>query len=252
MWGQLDQNGPVGESVAGLKNSLAHANNENWIVIILPKANHDLGISETGALQSKWPGYAPGALKTMTDWVRPVIDDPSQIDTMKQEGVARETGVLSRLAHYERLRWYGNATVQAAHSILFFIVFLSNTIVAIWRCIVRLTGRPSNDSSPGLDGPASLKRVVCVLNLLILVALTITMLLVIDQVRPSCPSILLFLPLLGTVSTLATVALLIVLARTRRDHDWTVARRIRCSLEVLCLILFVPFMLYWNLIGYHF
>ena len=93
---------------------------------------------------------------------------------------------------------------------------------------------------------------VCVLNLLILVAFTITMLLVIDQVRPSCPSILLFLPLLGTVSTLATVALLIVLARTRRDHDWTVARTIRCSLDVLCLILFVPFMLYWNLIGYHF
>ena len=52
MWGQLDQHVPVGESVAGLKNSLAQANNENWTILILPQANHDLGISETGALQT--------------------------------------------------------------------------------------------------------------------------------------------------------------------------------------------------------
>jgi hypothetical protein len=61
-----------------------------------------------------------------------------------------------------------------------------------------------------------------------------------------------YLPLLGTVSTLATVALLIVLTRTRRDHGWTVARKIRFSLGVLCLILFVPYMFYWNLIGFRF
>jgi len=252
MWGQLDQNVPVGESVAGFKNSLAHANNEKWTVIILPKANHDLGISETGALQSKWLGYAPGALKTMTDWVQNGLDHPLEIEKMKQEGVAPEAAILSRFASYERLRWYGNGTVQAAHWILFFVVFLTYTIVAIWRCIVRLTGRPSNAASPGLDGPASLKRMFCVFNFLILVAFTITVLLVVDQRHPSCPSVLLFLPLLGTVSTLATIALLIVLASTRSDHGWTVARRIRCSLEVLCLILFVPFMLYWNLIGYRF
>ena len=138
MWGELDQNVPVGESVAGLKNSLAHANNEQWIMVILPRANHDLGISESGALQSKWRGYAPGALRTMTAWARGVIDDPSQIDTMKQVGVAREARVLAKLADYERLRWYGNAPVQTAHLILFFIVFLTNTIVALWRCAARL------------------------------------------------------------------------------------------------------------------
>ena len=89
MWGQLDQHQPVGESIAGLKNSLAQANNEKWTMIILPRANHGLGISETGAIQEKWRGYPPGALKTMTDWVHRVIDDPAQIDTMKQEGFAQ-------------------------------------------------------------------------------------------------------------------------------------------------------------------
>ena len=70
--------------------------------------------------------------------------------------------------------------------------------------------------------------------------------------HPGCPAVLKYLPLLGTVSTLATIILLIVLARTHRDHDWSMARRIRCSLDVLCLILFVPYMFYWNLIGLRF
>jgi hypothetical protein len=64
--------------------------------------------------------------------------------------------------------------------------------------------------------------------------------------------VLMYLPLLGTVSALATFALLIALARTPRDHDWTAATRIRFSLDVVCLVLFVPYMFYWNLIGLRF
>jgi hypothetical protein len=79
MWGQLDQHIPVGESVAGLKNSLAQANNENWTIIILPRTNHGLKISETGALQSKSHGYPPGALQTMTDWAWSALDRPSEV-----------------------------------------------------------------------------------------------------------------------------------------------------------------------------
>jgi hypothetical protein len=97
----------------------------------------------------------------------------------------------------------------------------------------------------------NLKRAIGALNLLILVAFSITTFMVLDQIHPSCPSILLFVPLLGSVSTLSTVALLIVLARSPRDHGWTAARSIRFSLDVLCLVLFVPYMVYWNLIGPH-
>ena len=98
----------------------------------------------------------------------------------------------------------------------------------------------------------NLKRTICALNFLILVAFSITALLVLDQMHPSCPTVLLFLPLLGTVSTLATIALLIVLAQTRRDRRWTVGKTIRFSVDVLCLVLFVPYMFYWNLIGFRF
>ncbi len=252
MWGQLDQHVPVGESVAGLKHSLANAKNEKWTVIILPRADHDLGISETGATQSKWPGYAPEALTTMTDWVHAVVDDPSQVGTRRQEGSAENSGVVSKLKRYERMRWYGNAIVQAAHWILFFIVFLANTIVGVRCCLTRLCrGQPSAGSQVS-NKVVNFKRAICALNLLILVALSITILLVLDQWHPSCPPVLLFLPLPGTVSTLATIALLIVLTRTRRDPDWSAARKMRFSFDVLCLILFVPFMLYWNLIGLRF
>ena len=252
MWGQLDQHQPVGESVAGLKNSLAHANNEKWTMMILPRAKHSLGISETGAIQEKWRGYAPGALKTMTDWVHGVIANPSRIDSMKQVGFAQETGVLSKLVRYEELRWYGNGTVQAAFWVLFLSSFLANTIAGVRHGVSRLFRRQQSAALQPSDKGLNFKRALCALNLLMLVAMTITTLLVLDQIHPSCPAVLMYLPLLGTVSTLATVSLLTVLARARRDHGWTLASRIRSSLDVLCLILFVPYMFYWNVIGFRF
>lgn len=252
MWGQLDQHIPVGESVAGLKNSLAQAKNEKWTMIILPRAKHSLGISDTGEIQEKWRGYAPGALKTMADWIHRVIDDPAQIDTMKQEGFAQETGILSKIVRYERLRWYGNGTVQAALWILFLINFLAHTIAGVHYGLPRLFRRQPSETLQASDKVLNFKRALCALNLLMLIALGITTLLVLDQMHPSCPAVLMYLPLLGSVSTLATVALLVILAITRRDDSGTVEPRIRGSLDVLCLILFVPYMFYWNLISYHF
>ena len=251
MWGRLDQNVPAGESALGLKHSLAQANNRKWTIIILPQANHDLGVSETGELHRPWRGYPPGALKTMTDWVHRVIEDPAHIDTVRQEGLAQQTGVLSKLIRYETLRWYGNGTVQVALWILFLVNFLANTIAGVRYGLTRLFHRQQSAALQAPDRVIHFKRAVCSLNLLILAAMTITVLLVLDQIHPSCPTVLLFLPLLGTVSALATSALLVVLARTRRKDGWTAARRIRGSLDVFCLIFFVPYMFYWNLIGYH-
>lgn len=252
MWGQLDQHIPVGESVAGLKHSLVQANNQKWTMIILPRAKHSLGISETGAIQEKWRGYAPGALQTMTDWVHGVIDDPAHIATMKQEGFAEQTGALLKLIRYEKLRWYGNGFVQVALIVLFLFSFLTNTIAGLRCVLASLSNRQKNATLQTSDKVLNFKRGVCALNLLILTGIQVVVILVIDQMRPSCPPILLFLPLLGTASTIMTVALLIVLSRTPRDHRWAVAKRFRFSLDVLCMVLFVPYMFYWNLIGYHF
>ena len=252
MWGQLDQHIPVGESILGLKNSLAQANNQKWTMIILPKTNHDLKISETGELHRPSPGYPPGALKTMTDWVHGVIDDPANIATMKQVGFAEQKGVLSKLIRYEKLRWYGNGTVQVTLWIFFLISFLTNSIAGVWNCMARLFQRQPSVALQESARVLSFKRAVCILNLLVLSAMSITVISVIDQIHPSCPTVLLFLPLLGTVSTITTVALLVLLARVRRDHLWTAAKRTCFSLDVLCMVLFVPYMFYWNLIGYHF
>jgi formate hydrogenlyase subunit 3/multisubunit Na+/H+ antiporter MnhD subunit len=188
----------------------------------------------------------------MTDWVHRVIDDPAQIETMKQEGFAQETGVLSKVIRYEKLRWYGNAIVQAALLILFLISFLANTIAGVRFGLTRFFHRQQSAALQPSDKVLNVKRALCALNLLILLAMGTTTLLVLDQIHPGCPAVLMYLPILGTVSTLATVALLIVLAITRRDRGWTVASRIRCSLDVLCLILFVPYLSYWNLIGFRF
>ncbi len=252
MWGQLDQHIPVGESVLGLKNSLAHAKNTKWTIIILPRAKHSLGISETGAIQEKWRGYAPGALQTMTDWVHGVIDDPDRVATMKQEGSAQQTGVLLKLERYERLRWYGNGTVQTALFVLFLVSFLANTVAGVRNGSARLFRRQTSNALPKTNRLLNFKCGVCALNLILLSAMLVVVLLVTDQMHPSCPTVLLFLPLLGTVSMFATFVLLVVLFMTRREDGRTFPLRIRSSLEVLCLILFIPYLFYWNLIGYRF
>ncbi|MGE3239829.1 MAG: alpha/beta hydrolase family protein [Pirellulales bacterium] len=251
MWGQLDQHQPVGESILGLKNSLAQADNPNWTMIILPRANHDLGASETGELHRGWHGYAPGALQTMTDWAHQAIDDPALLESMKQVGSAQEKGVLAKLVRYEKFRWYSHWTVQATLLLLFLVSFLANTIGGVrygWR---RLLHRHDGATAPPTDKLLSFKRALSALNLLILMAFTITVQLVFDQMFPRCPAVLMYLPLLGTISALATVALLIALATTRRGQ-MTARSGIRWKFDVLCLILFVPYLYYWNLIGLHF
>lgn len=252
MWGQLDQNVPVGESVMGLRNSLSQANNENGTILIVPGTNHDLQLSETGAIQSKSHGYPPEALQSMTDWAWSAIDHSAEIGKQTQSGVARDAGILPRLASYESLRWYGNGTVQAALWMLFFITFTAGTIAGARCCVTRLFRPQRSVASPVSSRVENLKHAISAFNLLILITFSITALLVLDQMHPSCPSVLMFVPLLGTVSTLATIVLLIMLARTPRDHHCTAARRIRFSLDVLCLVLFVPFLFYWNLVGIRF
>ena len=113
----------------------------------------------------------------MTDWAWNAIDHPLEIGKMKQEGVAPEAGILPRLASYESLRWYGNGTVQAALWILFLISFSANTIAGAWCCLARIFRRRQCVALPASNRVVNLKRAIGALNLLILVALTITVLL---------------------------------------------------------------------------
>ncbi len=209
MWGQLDQHQPVGESILGLKNSLAQANNQKWTIIILPQANHDLKVSETGELHRPSRGYAPGVLKTMTDWVHGVIDDPAHIPTMKQEGSAPPSGVLAKRIRYEKLRWFGNGTVQVVLYLLFLFSFLINTLVGFRSGLASLSYRLKSAALQAPGKVQSFKRALSALNLVILTAMQVVVIYVVDQIHPSCPRFLLFLPLLGSVSTIATITLLL-------------------------------------------
>ena len=172
---------------------------------------------------------------------------------MKQEGVAPEAGILPRLARYESLRWYGNGTVQAALWILFLISFIANTIAGVRCSLTRLFRRQQSVALPASNRVVNLKRAISALNFLILVTFSITELLVVDQMHPSCPSVLLFVPLLGTVSTLATVGPTDRACqdspRPRLDGSEKNPLLTRCSLlDPFC----VPYMFYWNLIGVRF
>lgn len=249
MWGQLDQHQPVGESVLGLKHSLAQANNDRWTLMILPRAKHSLGISDTGAIQEKWRGYPPGALQTMTDWAWRAMVRPAELDRMKQEGTAEVTGVLAKVRRYEKLRWYGNWMVQGVLLVGFLGSFLATTMAGVrgsWHRVFQRHERTAGQTSAGM---VHFKRALCAINLLILVGMMMMVLRVVDQMQPSCPLVLRYLPLVGNVSAIATIALLVMFARRRGRCDWTAGKRIWCSLEMLLLVLFIPYLYYWNMLG---
>jgi pimeloyl-ACP methyl ester carboxylesterase len=252
MWGQLDQHVPVGESVSGLKNSLEMADNGKWTMVIVPSTNHDLKVSNTGEIQSESYGYPPEELHRMTQWAWTAMKHPSELDNMKQEGIAPSASVLPKLASYETLRWYGNAMVQASLWILFLVSFSTSTIASTWSCLMRMFRGKRSDTSLATDKAVRLKRAICSLNFMILVAFSVIAYSVSDQIHPNCPYLLRFVPLLGSVSTFASVIFLIVLYHTPRESTWTLAKRIRWRIDVSVMLLFIPYMLYWNLIGFHF
>lgn len=251
MWGEQDQNIAVAESVAGLKNSLAQANNRNWTILIEPGTNHDLKIAAAGEPATGPRGYPAGALATMTDWAWTVLQHPETIPPGQQSGNPPEAGVLSRLVGYERLRWFGNGVVQAGLWMFFLIRFGVDVFGSLSQLVM---GRLRRSPPVAVSAPNRLRdftRAIGTLNALILVGFSITAVLVVDQLHPRCPFLLRFVPLLGFASTLATVWLLIRVVRTpgNQSSDPPAQRSGRFSWDLLCLILFVPYMLYWNLIG---
>lgn len=243
LWGELDQHVQVSESIAGLKNSLAHAGNDQWTMIILPGTNHSLGQSSSGDLHRPWNGFTPGALNRMSDWAHRVITDRQQIERTYQEGTAEPSGILSQLNHYQNLRWFGNGIVQSVLFILFFLSFVTHTI----RWGFGLIQKSTPDSQL-----IKFKRALCGFNLVVLAGFVVVVISVINQIFPSCPHILMYLPLLGTISILATLAFLWFQIKHGNSDEVPLGNRLPGIVDTLGLALFIPYLIYWNVVGIHF
>jgi CubicO group peptidase (beta-lactamase class C family) len=154
---------------------------------------------------------------------------------------------------FEKLRWYETAAVHVSLIGSFALIFLSASIV--WPAgyfIRRWRNRPSTTTRLSQQARV-LTGVTSALNVIFLVGLAVSLLLtdpiVFAYGMPRTVTILLLIPLLTTG---LAIALPIFAWRVWKNRCWGVFGRLHHSLVVLAAIAFIPFLLYWNLLGFRF
>jgi dienelactone hydrolase len=248
-YGEHDQAVPVAESVTQLRQALTEGGNEDWTIIIYPDAGHTLDQTNTGDLFAVWQGYVPGFLDDVTDWVHQRVAGNIKGRGGVQKGSFRQTELRYPAARYEGLYWFGNSLVQLSLFIGFSLCFFLGVVGGpVGFLLGKLRPRPARGDR-FLWCRTWLWRMLSILNLVLLLGLTVLVLGLGDQRRPVCPAVLRCLPLGGSLSAVLTALFLSVVLVKWRGGGLPQAGRWHLGASVLALALFVPFLLYWNLLG---
>jgi CubicO group peptidase (beta-lactamase class C family) len=147
-------------------------------------------------------------------------------------------------AAYKKLRWYETTVFQLGLIGFFVMVFLSACIVNLLPVLgLQLLHMPQ--SSQLLAGLTS------ALNLVFLVGLALAVF-KIDQWEfvYGVPLVLIALLVIPLVTIILTVGLPILAAVTWESECWSVTGRFHYSFITLSALAFIPFLRYWNLLGF--
>jgi sterol desaturase/sphingolipid hydroxylase (fatty acid hydroxylase superfamily) len=134
-----------------------------------------------------------------------------------------------------------------------FIVFAVVFLVGAVAGTVRLVRRRRRDPAPTVTRVKKwltpVATGVSVLNLALLTGLVALTLGLANQLEPSYPTVLNWLPLAGSLTVGLTLMLLAILGTRWRDMADSRRKRIGWVIFAVCAIAFVPFLYYWNLLG---
>ena len=154
---------------------------------------------------------------------------------------------------FERLTWYEARPVQMALWTLFAAVFLAAGWPRLSLPHRHLLLEPDDAFSP--RWPLSLARLAATIQFVFIVALAI---LVASGLRSGASPLLyqippiifavLSLPLVGAALTLVAIP---GLGPVWRSARWTLGRRLRLTLLLVVLVVFLPFLWSWNLLGFN-
>lgn len=249
IYGEKDRHVPAAENIARLSAAVERAGNRDFTLIIYPDARHSIGKTRTGEQNEPWAGYVPEYLDDMTDWVLQQAGGVRRPEGWPQRGRVPESDHPFPAEHYDRLRWYGNAPVQAFQFVVFAVVFLVGAAAGTVR-LVRGWRRTRTPTATGLRRwPTPVVTAVSLLNLALLAGLATLVHGLANQLEPGYPGVLNWLPLVGSLSaglTLTLLALLIAVGRAPADPR---RNRIGRAVFATCAVAFVPFLHYWNLLG---
>ena len=159
------------------------------------------------------------------------------------------TALLTNNGVFEKLSWYETKTFHWTLVWTFIVIFLSGSIVGI----LALTKFPETS---GHQLAQSLAVITCGLNLIFFAGMLIVQQLVRNNYRlqliygvPRIVTILLCIPILTSVLAIALPVFAIL---TWMNPEWYLIERLHYSLVSLSALGFIPFLNYWNLLGFRY
>lgn len=153
----------------------------------------------------------------------------------------------------EKLPWYETTVAQIGFIAFFMLAFLSGSIVWPIGSLIRRLRRPRPGALRAIGPAWWLAGSVSLLNLTFLVGLALAMLRIPQwEFTLRVPSIVVALLFLPLVAAVLTVGLPVFAALARKDKRWSSVGRLHYSFITLAALAFIPFLLYWNLLGFRY
>lgn len=176
--------------------------------------------------------------------------DKNGLMLFKVDGNNRITGMTIGLSKFEKLSWYETVSFQMIASAIFILVFFIGFI--LWLVGIILQNIRKKTSFRHGRPVRLFSGITCGLNLVFLIGFVITFL----QLQsigiyglPEYVTLLFVIPFISIVLAV-TSAIFIIIAWLHRNGDtiW----RIYHSFIAFISLMFIPFLLYWNLIGFRY
>ncbi len=161
--------------------------------------------------------------------------------------------LFPKIGAYEKIAWYESVWAQvgiaAFCTIMFFTAFIMYPIIPIIRGLRGKSGKFERQ----LNGAWVIASLVATLNLVFLIGFPLSLWLIgFWKLVYGVPTVVICLLILPLVSTFLTLALLIFSTVIWKYKFWSILGRFYYSLVTLAALIFVPFLAYWNLLGFQF
>ena len=154
---------------------------------------------------------------------------------------------------FERVQWYETIWVQLGLVGFCAVVFLSAFIIWPIRPLIRRLRGKRFQVERHLSRAWLLAGLISTLNLVFLIGFPLSLWLIgVWKLVYGVPAVVVALLCIPLLTTVLTVGLPIFTALGWKNNYWSVIRRSHYSLITLAALAFIPFLVYWNLLGFHF
>jgi len=158
-----------------------------------------------------------------------------------------------KIGAYVRVPWYETFWVQVGIVGICALFFLSACIAWLIRPLVqRLQGKSFPSPYP-IDWALRTAGTVGLLNLVFLIGFPLSLWIIgVWKLAYGVPTVVIALLCLPMLATALTGVLAAVAIATWTQKRWTLGRRLHYSVVTLAALAFIPFLTYWNLLGFQF